>query len=1538
MKANKMLFTSLAIVLCVILALAIYHVAELTPAYADQYVDVVSLTVDAPINGGDPSSSRITWDGDEYFVKNRNWYDITADKDLVDKDDRFIGGHDYRLFVVVEIYGKLYPATKFLTSGLGNPDVNVTVNGETAIAKKYYGQDATHLFTVVFDFTNVDYEQIHTVKIANLDAPTSNAKPDYEGTIVQGGCQPNTMMGLKNGITWYDPSINSLVGENQVFENGKTYELQYSLKVNEGFTFLSPMEVYLNGEILSDDDYSFINEYLTITKSYVCENAKITTVDINDVEAPEWGSTPVFNANALGNYSLIADEDQVSPDPEMKNGVKWIKVDDGAELTDSTEFDANEIYKAVFYLQADEYFDFAMNGGLSAVQAKVNGKLAECYPIYAYGGDYAKYLAVEYTFAPTGNTISDVYVSGLILPENTDSTNGQDAESITLGAGYTVDYVRWYDENDEPFEGEFEYGNAYSTILTFYADDGFVFADSPTLYIDGEKITPNEQWKNFANHVSFRLSFDCRPKTITEIALSFNEPVTGEPVLTDIDSSNIGVNSTLEWYADENLDDDPDYDGEPVTEGNFNEGIYGAKITLIIKEGFIFSNTVKVRLNNFSIYTDSLLFGTCLSIKEEYKSEPLYTITFDANGGYGEMEPIEGLRDQSLVVLPECTFEPNTDVDGKYLVFGGWCESSIGAPVELNANGQYQMPPNDVILYALWDEHVHTYVNDQNDPAYWTFDERGHWRECTDVDCPDDVHGELDFAYHDYDNHVCTICGAPEKTYTLSFACYRDYVTGEQASISGIYYGETVTMPACTFTYDADKYAFNRWQIYINDEYRFLAEGDQIQYDYLRNYTAIALFTTLTTVTIDMGGRYDDVVYNGQSDQLYNLVYKAFDGKNMFEKDKDYIIGFSDAPIDYSLAPNVIIESLIPLYTTITEDVTIYSYWATLHDPVYTAVLPFDRVVNADEDSHELGQFYFSDLPIPSDVSFLPYFNIVVSVSTNGLINQNDPSNVIPLEIYDKKIDGYRITIGDNSFMVIENLNNEYDFDSISTIAGNREYVYIDGYGSQEEFSALADIVKGKVVVCNRGEITFSQKATNAANAKALALIVVNYVDDILDLGLDSYMQSMPVVSAKHLTVDYFKSNGQKNESEGIEYYVGNLTIDDKTTSEYYFNGDFNYYADNFLDYLIYDRYNLNVWYKIADISKLQNNAKYIGSIDFTVTLYDENDDMIGESKKSTKLTIDGDHAHSLQQVKAVPATCESAGVKEYYTCVGCGKYFEDADGNIEIQDIDAWKQDQGKIDLLDHVLGEWQSDENDHWKVCSVCQKEISRSAHVDEDQNGICDVCDRAFVSQPEDPNVDPNPEYPHSTVDGVEVFEQTLTIGTKSTVIEIFTSAKALNGVVKIKVEEMTFTFDQKAVAQIGGKDVTLSANLITSDFDVQGFDEICLVIEVSLEGSTFENGNVKITLDKEIEIPDGKELKVYYVNGENKTEMNCVYEKGVLSFDTNHFSSFAAVLESVELTGEKKGLSGGAIAGIVIGAVVLVGGIAVLCFFLLRKKKK
>ena len=78
----------------------------------------------------------------------------------------------------------------------------------------------------------------------------------------------------------------------------------------------------------------------------------------------------------------------------------------------------------------------------------------------------------------------------------------------------------------------------------------------------------------------------------------------------------------------------------------------------------------------------------------------------------------------------------------------------------------------------------------------------------------------------------------------------------------------------------------------------------------------------------------------------------------------------------------------------------------------------------------------------------------------------------------------------------------------------------------------------------------------------------------------------------------------------------------------------------------------------------------------------------------------------------------------------------------------------------------------------------------------------------------------------------------------------------------------------------------------------------------------------------EVPEGKVAKVYYVNGTEKTDMNATFANGKASFDTNHFSKFAIVFEDKAQEqssepGTKKGLGGGAIAGIVIAILVALG---------------
>ena len=55
-------------------------------------------------------------------------------------------------------------------------------------------------------------------------------------------------------------------------------------------------------------------------------------------------------------------------------------------------------------------------------------------------------------------------------------------------------------------------------------------------------------------------------------------------------------------------------------------------------------------------------------------------------------------------------------------------------------------------------------------------------------------------------------------------------------------------------------------------------------------------------------------------------------------------------------------------------------------------------------------------------------------------------------------------------------------------------------------------------------------------------------------------------------------------------------------------------------------------------------------------------------------------HDEDLTKTEAVAPTCYQTGVKEYYKCESCGKYFEDAAAVTEIPDLAAWKAGAGLI------------------------------------------------------------------------------------------------------------------------------------------------------------------------------------------------------------------------------------------------------------------
>lgn len=148
-------------------------------------------------------------------------------------------------------------------------------------------------------------------------------------------------------------------------------------------------------------------------------------------------------------------------------------------------------------------------------------------------------------------------------------------------------------------------------------------------------------------------------------------------------------------------------------------------------------------------------------------------------------------------------------------------------------------------------------------------------------------------------------------------------------------------------------------------------------------------------------------------------------------------------------------------------------------------------------------------------------------------------------------------------------------------------------------------------------------------------------------------------------------------------------------------------------------------------------------------------------------LAKEDEHKGVLVSGKA--ATCTQNGFKQYYKCE-CGSFFEDASCVRKIEDLEAWKQGDGKLNALGHKYSNWVSDGNgiSHTRscqnqgcnatetencfggtatctdraVCDACKTAYGKTANHDfsgkvdaSDENGhwhICNSCDAADIPQ--------------------------------------------------------------------------------------------------------------------------------------------------------------------------------------------------------------
>ncbi len=143
---------------------------------------------------------------------------------------------------------------------------------------------------------------------------------------------------------------------------------------------------------------------------------------------------------------------------------------------------------------------------------------------------------------------------------------------------------------------------------------------------------------------------------------------------------------------------------------------------------------------------------------------------------------------------------------------------------------------------------------------------------------------------------------------------------------------------------------------------------------------------------------------------------------------------------------------------------------------------------------------------------------------------------------------GEYYTVGDEVVVYQQvNRGDTYAFDALSTLAGEHDYILIDGIGTNEEFAAVADQLSGNIAVCSRGTTSFYEKAEAAVANGAIATIVYNNVPGAFGMDLTGYTKTAPCVSITQADGSMMKSAAteQITDRDGkVLGYRGTLTVE----------------------------------------------------------------------------------------------------------------------------------------------------------------------------------------------------------------------------------------------------------------------------------------------------------------------------------------------------------------------------------------------------------
>ncbi len=263
----------------------------------------------------------------------------------------------------------------------------------------------------------------------------------------------------------------------------------------------------------------------------------------------------------------------------------------------------------------------------------------------------------------------------------------------------------------------------------------------------------------------------------------------------------------------------------------------------------------------------------------------------------------------------------------------------------------------------------------------------------------------------------------------------------------------------------------------------------------------------------------DEVKAVGMAPDAQIISMKVF-GQNGGAYDSDYMVAIEDAIILGCDAANLSLGGGSPGYTYSTGYQQILN---SLSDPQHNAgtVVSISAGNNASMAYNLKSDLYIDDIYEHTGGSPGSYINSlgVASADNTGVTG-------IPF-----KFNGKDIFPGPTHG---------------SLTAGTYDFVYINTIGNESDYAAVNSAVSlsGKMVIVNRGELSFYEKGNNAIDYSPAVLVIANNQPGALGgMQLDEYTGTFPMTSISGKDADLIKANTTAKTASGITYYTGKMTI-----------------------------------------------------------------------------------------------------------------------------------------------------------------------------------------------------------------------------------------------------------------------------------------------------------------------------------------------------------------------------------------------------------